>query len=81
MKAFVFPGQGAQFVGMGKDLYENSPLAKELFEKANLNQMNERGDWIHPVLFEHQRVARRYISDISTGIFFFRQTGIKKSFI
>ena len=35
MKAFVFPGQGAQFVGMGKDLYDNNPLAKELFEKAN----------------------------------------------
>ena len=35
MKAFVFPGQGAQFVGMGKNLYEESPLAKELFEKAN----------------------------------------------
>lgn len=35
MKAYVFPGQGAQFVGMGKDLYNNSPLAKELFEKAN----------------------------------------------
>ncbi len=35
MKAYVFPGQGAQFTGMGKDLYENSPLAKELFEKAN----------------------------------------------
>ena len=34
-KAYVFPGQGAQFVGMGKDMYENSELAKELFEKAN----------------------------------------------
>ena len=35
MKAYVFPGQGAQFSGMGKDLYENSTLAKELFDKAN----------------------------------------------
>ena len=35
MKAFVFPGQGAQFVGMGKDLYDNNQVAKELFEKAN----------------------------------------------
>ena len=35
MKAFVFPGEGAQFVGMGKDLYDNNPVAKEMFEKAN----------------------------------------------
>ena len=35
MKAYVFPGQGAQFVGMGKELYETSPIAKEMFEKAN----------------------------------------------
>ena len=35
MHAFVFPGQGAQFVGMGKDLYDNVPLAKELFDRAN----------------------------------------------
>ena len=35
MKAYVFPGQGAQFVGMGKDLYESNEQARELFERAN----------------------------------------------
>ena len=35
MKAYIFPGQGAQFVGMGKDLYEGSEEARQLFEKAN----------------------------------------------
>ncbi len=35
MKAYIFPGQGAQFSGMGKDLYDSSPKAKELFHQAN----------------------------------------------
>ncbi|MDR2125829.1 MAG: ACP S-malonyltransferase [Prevotellaceae bacterium] len=35
MKAYIFPGQGAQFIGMGKDLYDNFEHAKEIFEKAN----------------------------------------------
>ncbi|MDZ4714621.1 MAG: ACP S-malonyltransferase [Cytophagales bacterium] len=35
MKAYIFPGQGAQFTGMGKDLYEANPKAKEIFEQAN----------------------------------------------
>ncbi len=35
MKAYIFPGQGAQFPGMGKDLYESSERAKQLFEQAN----------------------------------------------
>lgn len=47
-KAYVFPGQGAQFTGMGKDLYDSSPIAKELFEKAN----NILGFRITDIMFE-----------------------------
>ncbi len=48
MKAIVFPGQGAQFPGMGKSLYEENPIAKALFEKAN----EQLGFRITDILFE-----------------------------
>lgn len=48
MKAYVFPGQGAQFTGMGKNLYENSALAKELFDKAD----EQLGFSISKIMFE-----------------------------
>ncbi len=48
MKAFVFPGQGAQFSGMGKDLYNSHPLAKEMFEKALLKKGATRKIWFDP---------------------------------
>lgn len=48
MKAYIFPGQGAQFSGMGLDLYEKSPLAQEFFEKAN----NILGFSITDIMFE-----------------------------
>ena len=48
MKAYIFPGQGAQFTGMGLDLYEKSPLAQQLFEKAN----STLGFSITDVMFE-----------------------------
>lgn len=48
MKAYVFPGQGAQFTGMGKNLYDNSPIAKELFERAD----EQLGFSISKIMFE-----------------------------
>lgn len=48
MKAYVFPGQGAQFTGMGKNLYDNSSIAKELFEKAD----EQLGFEISKIMFE-----------------------------
>ena len=77
MKAYIFPGQGAQFVGMGKDLYESSPLAKELFERANeilgfsitkvmfegTNEDLKRTKVTQPAIFLHSVILSKVLGD------------------
>ncbi|KAA6343533.1 Malonyl CoA-acyl carrier protein transacylase [termite gut metagenome] len=65
MKAFVFPGQGAQFTGMGKDLYESVALAKELFEKAN----DILGYRITDIMFEGTEEALRQTKVTQPAVF------------
>ncbi len=65
MKAYIFPGQGAQFTGMGLDLYEKSPLAQELFEKAN----DILGFSITDVMFEGTQEALKETKVTQPAIF------------
>ena len=77
MKAYVFPGQGAQFVGMGKDLYEGNAVAHDLFEKANeilgfritdlmfegTDEDLRRTDITQPAVFLHSVVLAKSLGD------------------
>ncbi len=77
MKAYVFPGQGAQFVGMGKDLYETNATARELFEKANdilgfritdlmfegTDEDLRRTDITQPAVFLHSVILAKSLGD------------------
>jgi [acyl-carrier-protein] S-malonyltransferase len=79
MKAYIFPGQGSQFPGMGRDLYESSPAAREIFDKANdvlsfdiVKIMFEgsaeqllRTSVTQPAIFIHSVAAARAIEDFS----------------
>jgi len=77
MKAYIFPGQGAQFVGMGKELFEQSAEAKELFEKANdilgfritdlmfsgTDEELRRTDVTQPAIFIHSVIVAKMLGD------------------
>lgn len=65
MNAYIFPGQGAQFIGMGLDLYENSSLAKALFEQAN----NILGFKITDIMFEGSAEALKETKVTQPAIF------------
>ena len=79
-KAYIFPGQGSQFVGMGKDLYESSPLAKSLFEEANailgfpITEVMFAGDEealkqtrvTQPAIFLHSVIQRQVLGEAFT---------------
>ncbi len=77
MKAYIFPGQGAQFTGMGKDLYEKYPLAQELFEQANkilgfnitdimfegTAEQLKQTDVTQPAIFLHSVITAKILGD------------------
>ena len=79
MKAFVFPGQGAQFVGMGKSTYDESNLAKELFENANdilgfritdimfngTDEQLKQTNVTQPAIFLHSVILAKTLTDFS----------------
>ncbi|MDB4925113.1 ACP S-malonyltransferase [Mucilaginibacter sp.] len=82
MKAYIFPGQGAQFVGMGKDLYEQSDKARELFEQANdilgfritdimFNGTDEdlkQTNVTQPAIFLHSVILAKVLPDFAPGM-------------